>query len=138
VGIQVNLRSSPDFPTWANRVSNYDYDMAIEHITNWGDPAIGVHRSWISSNIRKGVIFSNTASYANPEIDEILERAGKETDFEKRKALYVEFQKKLVDDCPVFFLLNLPYYCAYDKKLKNVNTTIWGTMSSLHEVYWEK
>jgi hypothetical protein len=27
---------------------------------------------------------------------------------------------------------------AYDKKLKNLNTTIWGSMSPMYDVYWDK
>ncbi len=40
--------------------------MTWDVVFNWGDPVIGVHRTYSSSNIKKGVIWSNTQSYANP------------------------------------------------------------------------
>ncbi|RMD94195.1 MAG: ABC transporter substrate-binding protein, partial [Alphaproteobacteria bacterium] len=88
IGINVTVRASPDFPTWAKRVSTHDFEMTMDVVFNWGDPVIGVHRTYLCSNIKPGVIWSNTQSYCNPRVDEILNAAAVETDFEKRKALY--------------------------------------------------
>ncbi|MGE0802583.1 MAG: ABC transporter substrate-binding protein, partial [Lautropia sp.] len=52
VGIEANARSSPDFPTWARRISSHQFDMTVDGVWNWGDPVIGVHRTWLTSNIR--------------------------------------------------------------------------------------
>ena len=60
IGINVTVRASADFPTWAKRVSNHEFDMTIDNVFNWGDPVIGVHRTYNSQNIKKGVIWSNT------------------------------------------------------------------------------
>ncbi len=136
VGIDVKIRQSPDFPTWARRISNWDFDMTMDNVWNWGDPVIGVHRTYLSSNIRKGVIFSNTENYRNPRVDEVLNQAAVEMDQAKRKALYAEFQKIVVDDAPIAYINVNPFYIAYDKRLRNVNTTIWGSMSPMNEVYW--
>ena len=138
IGIELKIRSSPDFPTWAKRVSSWDFDLTMDSVWNWGDPVIGVHRTYLSSNIRKGVIWSNTQNYVNPKVDEILTKAGIETDIAKRKALYAEFQKIVVDEAPIAYINTSPFRIAYDKQLKNVNTTIWGSMSPMHEVYWDK
>lgn len=138
IGIDVKIRQSPDFPTWAKRVSNWDFDMTMDNVWNWGDPVIGVHRTYLSSNIRKGVIWSNTQNYRNPRVDELLKQAAVEMDQTKRKALYAEFQKIVVDDAPIAYINVNPFYIAYDKRLRNVNTTIWGSMSPMHEVYWAR
>ena len=138
IGIEVIIRSSPDFPSWAQRVSNWDFELTWDNVWNWGDPVIGVHRTYLTSNIQKGVIFSNTAQYANPKVDELLAKAGMELDQAKRKALYAEFQKIVVDEAPIAFINTSPFYIAYDKKLRKVNTTIWGVFSPLHEMFWEK
>ncbi len=138
IGIDVVIRSSPDFPSWAKLVSNWDFQLTWDTVYNWGDPVIGVHRTYLSSNIKKGVIFSNTTQYSNPKVDELLEKAGMELDQAKRKALYAEFQKIVVDDAPIAFVDITPAYTAYDKKLRKVNTTIWGLMSPLNEMHWEK
>ena len=86
VGLDVEVRASADFPTWAKRMGEMDFDMSWDTVFNWGDPVIGVHRTYVSSNIGKGV-WSNTQGYANPRVDEILEAAAKEGDPAKRKAL---------------------------------------------------
>jgi hypothetical protein len=44
-----------------------------------GDPALGVARSYISSNIRKGVMFTNTEGYSNKEVDDLFARAAVQT-----------------------------------------------------------
>ena len=59
VGIDAKIRISPDFGTWAERVSNYNFDITTDNVFNWGDPVIGVHRTYSSANIVKGVPFSN-------------------------------------------------------------------------------
>ncbi|MBN9015751.1 MAG: ABC transporter substrate-binding protein, partial [Rhizobiales bacterium] len=136
VGIVVEVRAASDFPTWAQRVSSYDFDMTMDAVYNWGDPVIGVDRTYLSSNIRKGVIWSNTQQYSNPKVDKILAAAATETSPEKRKALYSEFQKIVVNDAPIFYINVAPYRNAFDKKLTNLPTTIWGLMSPLDELSW--
>ena len=42
--------------------------MSWDVVFNWGDPVIGVHRTYLSTNVKKGVIWSNTQGYANPEV----------------------------------------------------------------------
>ena len=123
VGVKLTVRAAPDFPTWANRVSNYDFDLTMDVVFNWGDPVIGVHRTYLCSNIKKGVIWSNTQSYCNPKVDALLEQAGKELDVSKRKALYKEFQQIVTDDVPLAYVNLLPYHTAYNKNI--------GTSSSI-------
>jgi peptide/nickel transport system substrate-binding protein len=137
VGINLEVRAAPDFPTWAQRISNYDFDLTMDNVFNWGDPVIGVDRTYLSSNIRKGIIWSNTQQYSNPKVDELLEAAAKEIVPEKRKALYSEFQKLVVADAPIYFINATPYYNAFSKGLSGLPTTIWGMMSPLDELYWE-
>jgi peptide/nickel transport system substrate-binding protein len=135
-GINLEVRAASDFPTWAQRVSNYDFDLTMDNVFNWGDPVIGVDRTYLSSNIRKGIIWSNTQQYSNPKVDEILAAAATETSPEKRQALYFEFQKIVVADVPIYFINATPFYNAFDKGLANLPTTIWGLMSPLDEMYW--
>jgi peptide/nickel transport system substrate-binding protein len=129
VGIEANLRASPDFATWARRIANHQFDITTDSVWNWGDPVIGVHRTWLTSNIRPGVIWSNTQSYSNPKVDQILEAAGKEMDLNKRKALYREFQKIVVDDCPVAFLYEVNWHDGFSSKLTGLPQSPWGMCS---------
>ena len=59
---------------------------------------IGVHRTYLSSNIRD-IVWTNTQSYRNPKVDALLEQAGVETDEGKRRALYAEFRSWLRKTC---------------------------------------
>jgi peptide/nickel transport system substrate-binding protein len=138
VGINVKVRASADFGAWVERISNWDFDMTMDNVYNWGDPVIGVHRTYICDNIRKGVIWSNTQKYCNPKVDELLAKAGVELDLEKRRALYVEFQKIVVDEAPIAYINVDPLRTVYHKNLGNPPLTIWGAMSPLDDTYWEK
>jgi len=49
---------------------------------------------------------SNITGVANPKIDKLLEEGRKTFDQEKRKEIYQEFQKTLVEECPAIFLFH--------------------------------
>jgi peptide/nickel transport system substrate-binding protein len=71
-GINVELQSN-DLAGWVESVSNGDFDISGNQLYQNGDPALGVARTYISSNIRKGVMFSNTSGYSNPKVDELFQ-----------------------------------------------------------------
>jgi peptide/nickel transport system substrate-binding protein len=134
IGIDVKVRPQPDFPTWAKRVSGYDFDVTMDGAFNYGDPVIGVHRTYLSSNIRKGVIWSNTQNYNSPKVDELLAKATVERDQAKRKALYEEFQRVVANDVPVAFTHVWSQAVVADKSLKNVPVSIWGGFTPLDTI----
>ena len=138
IGIDVTVRAAPDFPTWAGRVGGHDFELTMDVVFNWGDPVIGVHRTYLTDNIRQGVIWSNTQSYSNARVDEILAQAAIEGDFDKRKALYSEFQALVTQDVPIYFINATPYHTAYKKDLVNAPMGIWGTMHPMDRVHWAK
>ncbi|KOQ44281.1 ABC transporter substrate-binding protein, partial [Achromobacter xylosoxidans] len=134
VGIAVQVRASPDFPTWAKRIASHDFDMTTDIVFNWGDPVIGVHRTYLSSNIRD-IIWTNTQSYRNPKVDELLAQAGTETDETKRRALYAQFQQIVTEDLPIDFLTVIPYHTLSSKKVHGLPDGIWGLLSPLDDTY---
>lgn len=135
VGLNIEVRNSPDFPTWSQRVANWEFDMTMDVPFNWGDPVIGVHRSYLCSNIVKGVIWSNTQQYCNERVDELFAQGGQELDLEKRKALYEEAQVILADELPVYWINVMPYHMAYSAELGNPPLSVWGTIAPLDEVF---
>ena len=135
IGIDLSVRASADFPTWAKRISNHDFDMTWDVVFNWGDPVIGVHRTYLSNNIKTGVIWSNTQQYENKEVDEILEMAGKERDSAKRKALYAKFQHIVAQELPVYWSYTLPYHTIHASSIGNAPGGIWATCAPLDRVY---
>lgn len=134
VGIDVTVRVSPDFPTWAQRVSNWQHDATINGAFMWGDPAIGVHRTWVSSNIRQGVIFSNTQGYSNPKVDALLEQAATERDVESRRRLYHEVQRILAQDVPVAFIHEWSRSWAARGDLVDLPVGIWALAAPLDTI----
>ena len=138
VGIDVQVRQSASFPEWADRIGNWDFDMTMDLVYNWGDPAIGVHRTYLSDNIRKGVVWSNTQNYANARVDELLSQAETEMDESRRKALYSEFQQIVADELPIVWINLVPFHTVYHAGLGNPPLSIWGVHSPLDEVYWRE
>ncbi|MDH3681059.1 MAG: ABC transporter substrate-binding protein [Acidimicrobiia bacterium] len=134
IGIQTELSVSPDFPTWAERVSGGDFQMTINNVWNWGDPVIGVHRTYLSSN-RVGVIWTNNTGYENADVDSILDKAGQTFDLDERVSLYADFQDIVAEEVPILFLTNPPFWQAYSPRVQNPPLTIWGQMSPMHEVW---
>jgi peptide/nickel transport system substrate-binding protein len=134
IGINVTLRVSPDFPTWARRIGGHDFEASMDAAFNYGDPVIGVHRTYLSSNIKPGVVWSNTQSYVNPRVDELLALATREKDQSRRKALYAEFQRIVVNDAPVAYTHVWSVVTAADKSLSGLPVGIWGTLSPYDEI----
>lgn len=134
VGIDVEVRASADFPTWAKRMGEMDFDLSWDTVFNWGDPVIGVHRTYDSTNIGKGV-WSNTQGYSNARVDELMAMAAVESDAEKRKALYAEFQQIIADELPVYHVNTLPYHTVYSDRIGNPPIGIWGTSTPIDMMY---
>jgi len=95
---------------------------------NYGDPVIGVHRTDLSSTIEPGVIWSKTQRYRNPKVDALLAQSTVERDLEKRKKLYAEFQRRVVQDLPVVVTHVWAQGYAARKDPLNLPTSIWAPM----------
>jgi len=135
IGIAVTLESS-DAAGWAQKIANWDYDMNLTWPFQYGDPAMGVTRNYVSSNIRK-VLFSNTIGYSNPEVDKLADAAAAAVDDTKRQALYSQMQKILVEDAPIAWLVEMEFPTIHDKRLQNLVTTGIGIHESFDSVYFQ-
>lgn len=85
--IQVNVRVARD-------ISEFDALLLAREI-----PADPDQYSWWHSDQA-----GNLSHYQNPRVDKLLEDARKETDQQRRKLMYLEFQRYLVEDVPAIFL----------------------------------
>ena len=137
IGIDCQLRTSPDFPTWAGRMANWEYDLSLDVVFNYPDPVIGVERTYISSNIKK-VVWTNTMGYSNPRVDELFARAEREVNVERRKAAYHGVQEILTAELPLLWLLELGFATVWNKEFDSIPTNVWGTMSPFLDVHWKK
>jgi len=135
VGIAVTLETS-DAAGWAQKISNWDFDLNLNWPFQYGDPALGVTRNYVTSNIRK-VLFSNIGGYSNPEVDRLADAAAGTIDEKKRQAYYSEMQKIMVEDSPVIWLNEMEFPTIYDKRLKNLVTTGIGIHESFDNVHFQ-
>lgn len=137
VGIPIEIVAT-DVAGWNQKVSEWDYDLASTYLYQYGDPALGVSRTYISSNIAKGSPWNNVAGYVNPKVDELFAKAAVAVGDEARQKLYDEVQKILVDDVPVAWGLELQFPTLYRCKLKNFITTAIGVNDGFRDASIEK
>lgn len=135
IGVAVTLESS-DAAGWAQKIANWDYDLNLTWPFQYGDPAIGVTRNYVSSNIRK-VLFANTIGYSNPEVDKLADAAAAEVDEAKRQGFYSQMQKVLVEDAPIAWLVEMEFPTIYDKRLQDLVTTGIGIHESFDSVRFQ-
>ena len=124
VGVKVEIVST-DVPGWTQRTSNFDFDMTFNFLYQLGDPAIGVARSYISSNIVKGNPFGNVGGYSNPEVDRLFAEAAN-APAEKRQELYTKVQQVLAEELPVLWLLELDFPTVSRCNVRDLTTTAIG------------
>lgn len=137
LGFKVNLEAT-DAGGWASRTGNWDFDLTTTYAYQYGDPALGVERFHIASNIVKGSPFANVQGYNNPELDKVWSAAASETDPAKRQELYTQIQKKLVEDVSLGYLVDMEFPTLSRSKVKNLVKTAIGLNESFDDVYIEK
>nr|WP_243759497.1 ABC transporter substrate-binding protein [Achromobacter insolitus] len=137
LGFKVNLEAT-DAGGWASRTGNWDFDMTTTFTYQYGDPALGVQRLYISSNIVKGSPFANVQGYNNPETDKQWEAAASEVDPAKRQELYTKLQTTLVNEIANGFLVDMEFPTLYRGNVKNLVKTAIGLNETFDDVYIEK
>jgi peptide/nickel transport system substrate-binding protein len=93
-----------------------------------------VGRNYTSDNIAKGSPFNNVAGYSNPKVDELFAAGARESDPARRRAIYLEVQKLLVDEVPVAWLHEINFPTLYRSKIQNVVSSGIGLNDSLGRV----
>lgn len=121
VGLEVNLEAT-DWPTQLRRSGNWDFDCDCNSYGEYGDPAIGTSRFYLSSNIRKGVPLTNLQGYVNPEVDRLFARAEIAVSRKEAQACYSRLQQILTYDVAMLWLYERKPVFFYNKRLKNVVT----------------
>ena len=133
IGFEVTLEST-DAGTWASRIANWDYEATSNVLYQYGDPTLGVERSYVSSNIQK-ILFTNTAGYANPKVDELFARARTAATEADRRSAFSDVQKILVEDMPLLWVVEVNYPTVTDKRLHNTVQLGTGVHASFDDVF---
>ena len=134
VGIKANIINT-DAGGWMKKMGNWEYDIAVNFMGQYGDPELGVARSYITGNIKKGVPFNNMAGYSNPAVDDLFARGAVEMDPAQRAAIYSELQETLIDDMAFVWLLEFELPHFVNTKFKNVITNALGNKDDFEGVY---
>jgi len=136
IGIKINLKAPADFMSWYMPIAKWEHDIATNNVYAWGDPVIGIHRLFMSNNI-KHLVWTNTSGYANKKVDKLLNAAGVEKNLNKRKALYAKFQKIVAEDLPLYFTVEDAFHTARNRELLNAPDGIFGSLTSQDGIYWK-
>ncbi|HET8728257.1 MAG TPA: ABC transporter substrate-binding protein [Alphaproteobacteria bacterium] len=134
LGIDVRIEAA-DRATWAQRLGSFDFEMTFNILSQLGDPALGVARNYVSSNILEGTPFGNNGGYVNPRVDALFEAAATAAPATERQRLYSEIQRILIDDVPVIWLLEREYATLYRDHVHNLVTTTLATNETFADVY---
>ncbi|WP_158743990.1 ABC transporter substrate-binding protein [Acidisphaera sp. L21] len=132
IGIEVTLEST-DTGGWARRLSDWDYDTSVNFLYQYGDPTLGVERTYVSTNIQK-VVFTNTGGYVNPEVDKLFTDGRNGADPADRQKAFFAVQKLLVEQIPQIWLLEMAFPTIHDTKVKNVITLGTGIHAPFDDV----
>jgi len=137
VGVDLVLEGT-DVPTWFKRITEWDYELTWMYLSQLGDPALGVERAYVSSNIRKGVPGSNITGYSNPKVDELFDLAARAVSDDERQRHYSEVQRIMVDEVPVGWILEMQWPSFVNRKAHGVITTALGPAESYDAVWLEQ
>jgi peptide/nickel transport system substrate-binding protein len=137
IGFKVEIEAA-DAGGWAKRTGDFDFDLTFNFTYQYGDPAIGVARHYLSTNAVKGSPFVNNQGYNNPKVDDLLSRAASSINKDERQKLYTEAQNILVNEVANGFLFEIEYPTFYRNNIKNLVTTAIGLNESFDNVWIEK
>ncbi len=137
IGFQVEIESA-DVGTWAKRISNFDFDMTFSYTSQYGDPALGVSRLYLTRNIVKGSAFVNNQSYRNADMDTLWDQAASSVSTQERQQLYTTIQKKLVEDVANGYLFEMDIPTIYNNKVHNLIQSATGLNDTFADVYLDK
>ncbi len=90
-----------------------DFDVAM------GSFSAGLDPDGVTSQLKTGGT-QNANGYSNKRVDELLSQGAKEQDDTKRKTIYDEIQKTVMDDLPNYYMITLKNVTAFDKKVKDI------------------
>ena len=137
IGVNVELVAT-DVAGWNQRLGDWDYDLGFTFLYQYGDPANGVARNYVSTNIAKGSPWNNVEGYVNPEVDKLFAAAAVAPTDEERAALYAEVQSKLVADAPVAWLTEMQQPTLFRCDVKDLVTSGIGMNDSLHDTWLDR
>ncbi len=132
IGVKLTAEAV-DAGAWVRKLANWEYDLTINFVYQWGDPTLGVERTYVSTNIQK-IAFTNTMGYVNPRVDDLFKIARESSDSAMRQRALSDVQKLLIEDMPVVWLLELAFPTIHEKRVRNLITSGTGIHAPFDDV----
>ena len=106
-----------NFKDWKEKVSNWNFDATMDDVYNWGDPVIGVHRTYLSFQYSQRGDLVQHPGVPQPGEWTRCSRRPVRSLILKNGALCTEnFQRIITDEVPVYSILNrIPFYSQLGK-----------------------
>ncbi|UHD45981.1 peptide ABC transporter substrate-binding protein [Aureimonas altamirensis] len=101
IGVEMTISNLPAAVMWGDFWTRSQFDTGISGVVFLiaSDPDV-TNRFASTSSLAKGGKGSNVMQYANPKVDELLEKGRSSFDIEERKAVYTEVQQIVREDLP--------------------------------------
>jgi peptide/nickel transport system substrate-binding protein len=122
VGIDVQIETLERAVYYNQVFTARQFDIFIEGLNTFGDPALGITRIYDSAAI--GRVGGNAAGYKNPEVDKLFKEAEETVDTDKRGDYYKQSQVILAKDVPVMPVRD---YSMTDAAWKGLHD-VWGVL----------
>ena len=142
LGMTVNFKPI-EFNTLVSKlVNSNDFDAVIMGFTGSPLEPYGGKNVWYSNgtlhvfNMRKTPDENKVLFPWEKRLNEIFDNASLELDFDKRKALYDEYQKLVYDEKPIIYLYSPIRISAVRNKFGNIRPTeLGGVIHNVEEIY---
>ena len=142
LGMTVNFKPI-EFNTLVSKlVNSNDFDAVIMGFTGSPLEPYGGKNVWYSNgtlhvfNMRKTPEENKKLFPWEKKLNELFDRASLELNFDKRKALYEEYQQLVYDEKPIIYLYSPIRISAVRNKFGNVYPTeLGGVIHNIEEVY---
>lgn len=142
LGMTVNFKPI-EFNTLVSKlVNSNDFDAVIMGFTGSPLEPYGGKNVWYSNgtlhvfNMRKTPEENKILFPWEKELNDIFDKASLELDFEKRKALYEQYQQLIYDVKPIIYLYSPIRISAIRNKFGNVfPTELGGVVHNIEEIY---
>lgn len=106
VGIDVQLDAA-ERNVMINKVfMNWDFDATLQNYATGGDPAIGIQRLYVCSDVRKAP-FVNASGYCNKEVDALFAQGAGQVLRRQRVEPYYKVQELLAPEIPSLPLVQI-------------------------------
>ena len=111
IGIRVTIKNL-EWAQWLQEEGKGNYDTYVCSWNGLVDPY-----DFFYAQHRTGQVF-NFTGYSNPKVDKLLDEGNVTQGFDKRKAIYQQVNKMIVDDAPYIYLYNPANIQAYRTYVK--------------------